>query len=116
MSKAEERPLAALLGQGARFEGDLAFDGRVRLDGTWVGSLRSTESVEVGISGRVEGTLEAREVILAGQVSGRLVATTRLTLEASARVQGEVQALELVVRPGATIDATLRSGGSTSDT
>lgn len=116
MAGPEERPLAALLGQGARFEGDLTFDGRVRLDGTWVGSLRCTETVEVGAAGCVEGRLEAREVILAGEVRGSVVASMRLIIEPSGRVSGEAQALELTVKPGAKIDAQLRCGGSKSDT
>ena len=40
---ADERPLSGLLGRGATYEGELTFEGRVRLDGTFKGKLTTTE-------------------------------------------------------------------------
>ena len=39
----------------------LSFDGRVRVDGTFRGKLRSADVLEVGARGRIDGECEARE-------------------------------------------------------
>lgn len=106
----EERALSGFLGQGATFEGDLAFDGRVRLDGTFRGRLRTADVLEIGARGRVEGEVDARELRLAGSVAGAVRVRDLLVIEHTGRVEGEVSAGRLEVHPGAHIDATLKVG------
>lgn len=105
------RELNALLGRGATYSGDLAFEGRVRVDGHFSGKIYTEEVLEIGESGQIEGQIDAAFAIVAGAVDGVLVARERLTIEPTGRVTGEVRARELVVRPGATLDARVRSGG-----
>lgn len=104
------RPLAALLGHGGSFEGDLSFEGRVRLDGLFRGCLRTDDALEIGPGGRVEGEVHAAEVRVAGAVDGLLRVSRLLVLEATASVSGELRANRLEVQPGARLRATVTVG------
>lgn len=105
-----ERPLTGLLGRGATWEGDLSFDGRVRLDGVFRGRLHTEDVLEIGEGGRVEGEVDAAVVRLAGTVDGRLRARRRLIIESTGCVIGLVQAAVLEVLPGARLHAQLQVG------
>ncbi|KKF39093.1 acyltransferase [Halorubrum saccharovorum] len=78
------------------------------------GNLRA-ESIRVGERNEVFGSLRAREEITVG--AGTVIhgdVTTRggtVTVEAGARVLGDVSAGDLVVHDGAEIDGTLRARG-----
>lgn len=98
-------PLAGLLGEGAVHRGDLTFHGRVRIDGTLIGRLRTDDLAEIGPTGRVEGEVHAAQALVAGTVDGRLECTERCTLLETAVVRGQVTTPWLDVRNGARIAA-----------
>lgn len=107
---ARELPLAALLGAGATYGGDLRFEGRVRIDGHFTGSIHTTDVLEVGSGGRVEGTLDVATLVVAGTVSGKVRVGRTLLVEGTGTLLGEVVAANLEVEPGARIDAQVRVG------
>ena len=102
--------LSALLGQGASYTGDMAFEGRVRVDGRFVGRIYTDDVLEIGEPGHVEGEIDAEVVRIAGSVDGKILARRRLTILPTGRVTGEVEARELEVHPGARIDGRLVCG------
>jgi cytoskeletal protein CcmA (bactofilin family) len=106
----KEPPLVALLGRGATYGGDLRFDGRVRVDGTFQGRIYSDDVLEVGEEGRVEGEIDVATLIVAGTASGAIHARERLVLRAGGTLLGTVDAASLEVFPGARLDAALRVG------
>jgi cytoskeletal protein CcmA (bactofilin family) len=101
-------PVTGWLGVGSTWTGDLVFAGRVRIDGTLVGSVRSEDLLDLGAAGRVEGEVHVAQALVAGVLVGRLHATERVTLLETARVSGEVECPWLDVRPGARLDATVK--------
>ncbi|MEN9787252.1 MAG: hypothetical protein RLZZ299_2516 [Pseudomonadota bacterium] len=107
---ARETPLAALLGRGASYGGDLHFEGRVRIDGHFTGTIHTSDVLEVGEGGRVEGIIDAATLVVAGTVSGKVMATRALVVEGTGTLLGEVTAATLSVEPGACIDAQVRIG------
>lgn len=97
--------LAGLLGAGATYRGDLVFEGRVRIDGEFIGELRSDDLVEVALSGMVRGRVVGAQVLVAGRVEGTVAATERCTLMQTAVVHGEVLTPWLDVRAGCQLNA-----------
>ncbi|MDP2315650.1 MAG: polymer-forming cytoskeletal protein [Pseudomonadota bacterium] len=108
MKKPPERPLAALLGRGAQFGGDLSFEGRVRVDGTFKGRIFTEDVLEIGEHGAVDGEIDASVLIVAGTASGNVRARERLVLEATGLLKGQVESPMLEVHPGGRIDAVVR--------
>jgi cytoskeletal protein CcmA (bactofilin family) len=105
-----ERPLAALLGRGAQFGGDLSFEGRVRVDGTFKGRIFTEDTLEIGEPGVVDGEIDAAVLIVSGTAAGKVRARERLVLEASGILRGQVDTPSLEVHPGGRIEATVRVG------
>jgi cytoskeletal protein CcmA (bactofilin family) len=108
---APERPLAALLGRGATYTGEMSFEGRVRVDGTYRGRIYTDDTLEIGESGTVDGDIDAAVLIVAGTASGGIHVRERLVLQPTGTLRGTVDAKSLEAHPGATVDATVRVGG-----
>ncbi len=96
------------------------------------GTLRFNDPVNLRISGKFEGTLDTKGVLMVGQkaeikanitgesisiagiVSGNVKATKVLRMEASARLNGDVEVPRLSVAEGAVLNGRLRMSSSVS--
>jgi cytoskeletal protein CcmA (bactofilin family) len=107
-----ESPLRALFAADARHEGDLSFEGRVRVDGTFVGRLYTEEVLEIGAGGAVEGEADVARAVIGGRFEGRLRVREHLRLMASAHVVGELDVGILECAPGARIEGPIHVRGS----
>ena len=87
LDKAE---IKAFLGPGSRFEGKLSFDEMVRLDGRFTGEIVSTDTLVVGESAEIEGSIEVGALILSGRFKGKIIATSLVELRAPAEVEGSI--------------------------
>ncbi len=103
-----DAPLNGWLGPGASFAGALAYAGRIRVDGILDGDVSTPDLLELGVTGRIEGTVRVAQALVAGTIIGRLVATERVTVLESGVVEGEVETPWLDVRPGARLDARVK--------
>jgi cytoskeletal protein CcmA (bactofilin family) len=105
----------SLLGAGTVFEGKIHTEGSIRIDGKLVGDVIAKANAAVGPGGSVDGNLTARNISLAGSVTGTITATEKLVLESKSAMKGDIRASRLVVDEGAQFDghctmATLTSG------
>jgi cytoskeletal protein CcmA (bactofilin family) len=100
-----------LIAKSVQVDGDLAFSGGLHLDGRIAGNVRAqpgTEAVlSVSESGSIEGLVEVEDIILNGTVRGDILATGRVVLGASARVEGNVHYGVIEVTLGAQISGKL---------
>lgn len=105
--------LGTIIGQDASFEGKLTVKHAVRVDGQLNGELSSTDTITIGSTGRVEGTLAGESVVVGGQVEGALKSGGLITLEAGSRFTGDLEAARLVIVEGAIFNgrSTMESAG-----
>jgi cytoskeletal protein CcmA (bactofilin family) len=106
-----EVPAAPVLAAGARFQGLLLLHGAARLDGSVVGDVLGADRLYIGPQGRVEGRVEAGEVVVAGVVEGQVCARRRLELCQTARVRGQIETPRLALADGSLLEAGCRAGG-----
>lgn len=99
------------VGSEVTITGDIATDSELHLDGKVLGDVRCG-SLTQGESGEVRGNIHAGEARLAGLVDGAVEAGS-LSLEASARVTGDVLYDSLSVAAGAEVEGRFkrRRGG-----
>ena len=77
------------------------------------GELSARE--DVVIAGRVEGTISveghlvAKGVVVAGTVSGSVIAEERIELRSTARVEGELSAPRIAIAEGATLSGRVET-------
>lgn len=102
---AAQRPLTGYLGPGVLWTGDLVFEGRFRVDGTFRGRIFSEDLLEIGPTGIVEGQVDVSEAVVAGLLKGELRVRKRLLLESGGRVEGELIVAQVEQRRGASLKA-----------
>jgi cytoskeletal protein CcmA (bactofilin family) len=88
----------------ARSWAKLFFEGPVRIDGHVEGEISSNDVVVIGESGVVTAQLSAASVVIAGKITGDIVASKRVELRPTARVLGNLTTPVLVVEEGAVFD------------
>jgi len=98
---AAQPELMALLGEGARFEGKLIFEGRVRIDGAFLGEIVSDGTLVVGDSAVVEASITVGTlIVLGGTVRGDVRAKNTVELHAPAKIYGNITTPQLAVDRG----------------
>lgn len=104
--------LIALLGQGARFEGKLVFEGRVRIDGHFKGEIAGEGTLVLGPCAEVEADVAVDTlIVLGGTLRGHVRARRTVELHAPARVFGNISAPELVIDRGVSFEGQSRVAG-----
>ncbi|MFV1959745.1 MAG: polymer-forming cytoskeletal protein [Planctomycetota bacterium] len=93
---------ATVIGPDARFKGELTFQGGVRIDGHFEGSIETDGKVFVSKGGELEAEVKASSLALEGRLVGNLTAKDRVELRATGQMHGDVCAAKLLVVEGAT--------------
>ena len=107
----------SVIGAGMRVDGSVHSTSVVTVSGTVLGPVSAVDQVIVTSEGRVTGDVEAREVVLVGEVLGSVDARERLEIHASAVVRGaHLHAPRLKVHEGAVIVGDLSMVESKSST
>lgn len=93
--------VTSVLGPGISWKGDLRGKGGVRIEGALEGEIAVRGMVIIGETGLVTcEVLKARTVIVAGSVSGQIVAE-KLEIRATGRVYGDVTIQSISTDEGA---------------
>src|SRR5438105_13076815 len=90
-----------LLGRGARFEGKLTFEGTVRIDARFIGSIVTNDVLVVGEAGRIDADITCGTIIVHGEVNGNIKAKTAVEVHQSGKVRGDLETPSLVILKGA---------------
>jgi cytoskeletal protein CcmA (bactofilin family) len=105
----------ACITQGIRIKGEITGKEDLFIDGTLEGKLDlGNASVTVGPNGKVKADVSAREVIVRGQLDGKIDGTERVQLWNSGRVTGEVRTERLAIEDGALLRGKVEAGKAQS--
>jgi cytoskeletal protein CcmA (bactofilin family) len=100
----------SIIGPGMNVVGDCSTDGTIRIEGRVEGSIRAGKAVVIGKEGIVDGDVSTQDAVVSGTVRGTLVAASRLEVQATATVEGEVRAKRLQLEEGAVLNGTVQMG------
>jgi cytoskeletal protein CcmA (bactofilin family) len=84
-------------------QGDIATDGTVRVDGRIDGTLHRADTLIIGAGGAVIGNIEAREVVVGGELTGDLAVRGRVEIQKTATVRGDIRAAAVGLEEGGTV-------------
>ncbi len=90
----------SIIGEGARFSGEIDLTGLLRIDGDFSGAVWNADRVLVGKTGRVKSSISSRVVVVGGAVMGDIVAKERITLLSTAIVIGTLKTPLLSIEEG----------------
>lgn len=105
-----------VIGPDAAFKGELTFQGSVRVEGKFEGSVNTTGAVLVGEGGKMAAEIKAGSVTVDGEIEGNVEAGDRVELNAGGRLVGDLKASKLVVKEGATLVGRLEVGAAGATT
>ena len=102
----------SIIGPGMKVVGDCETDGTIRVEGTGDENFGNYEHqfVVVGKDGFVDGDVMTQDAVVSGRIQGTLVAESRLELQATSQIQGEVRARRMQLEEGAVLNGTVSMG------
>jgi cytoskeletal protein CcmA (bactofilin family) len=105
-----EGAMNTIIGKGTRLEGSMEVAQSLRIDGVFKGQLKISDTLIVGTTGELsEVTVQAKNAIIGGIVKGNIVASNKVTLESSSRLEGDLTAKLLVIEEGALFTGNCKS-------
>ena len=108
----------SIVGPGMKIVGDCETDGTLRVEGAVQGSIRAAKAVVIGKDGLVIGDVFTQDAVVSGRVEGSVTAESRLELQATCRIDGEVSTPRLQLEEGAVFNGSVNmmtGGGSTEN-
>lgn len=104
----------SIIGPGMTIVGDIQTDGTIRVEGSVEGSIKAGKAVVVGKQGLVSGDITTQDAVISGRVEGTLVAASRLELQATCKIDGEVHTRRMQLEEGAVLNGSVHMGSETS--
>jgi cytoskeletal protein CcmA (bactofilin family) len=103
-SPAVSSDLNALLGRGSEFEGKLTFEGTVRIDGKFTGSIVTGDVLVVGEGAKISAEITCGTIIVHGEVNGNIRAKNAVELHHPAKMRGNIESPSLMVEKGVVFE------------
>lgn len=109
-SKPQNR-IDSLIGEGTVVEGNIVFNGGLRVDGRIRGNVQGTEgqasTVMLSEKARVDGEIHVSHAVINGTVVGPVHAGEYVELQSKANVTGDVHYKTLEIQLGAVVQGRL---------
>ncbi|MDP1557675.1 MAG: polymer-forming cytoskeletal protein [Nitrosomonas sp.] len=101
----------SLIGSNTHIEGNINFNGGLRVDGHICGNILATgdehSTLVLSEQGNIEGKIQAPNVVINGTVTGPVHADEYLELQSKAKVFGDVYYGSVEIQLGALIEGKL---------
>jgi cytoskeletal protein CcmA (bactofilin family) len=100
----------SIVGPGMRVIGDCETDGTLRIEGSVQGTVRAGKAVVIGKDGIVNGDVHTQDAIIGGRVNGSIIAESRLELQTTCIVEGDIRARRIKLDEGGRMNGTVQIG------
>lgn len=101
----------SVIGKGTEFEGTIRTSETVRVEGFVKGNIISEGTLIIGNGGKVDGKIEASNILVGGEVYGELYASSKIEANASGRIYGNIHTKSLIVDENAIFQGTCEMTG-----
>lgn len=95
--KVKTSTITTFIGKDCIVEGKIQTDASLRVDGTFIGDIRSKGVVILTPSGKVVGTIEAENIIVAGIMEGNMSIRDKVNVEPTGQIYGEIVTKKFVI-------------------
>lgn len=92
--------ICAIIEKGCHFEGNLSFNGVVRIAGSVDGNIFSNDTLIISEGAIINADISANIILISGNVSGDIKASSRVEIKKPARFEGSITSPSLVVEEG----------------
>ena len=91
---------------GTELTGDVVSDANFMLEGEMHGNLSCSGKVTIGSTGKLRGNLVCVFAEVNGSVDGEITVEGLLTLNETARINGDIQTTKLIIQEGAIFEGS----------
>jgi cytoskeletal protein CcmA (bactofilin family) len=103
--------LNALLGRGSEFEGKLTFEGTVRIDGKFTGTIVTNDVLVIGEGAKVSAEISCGTIIVHGEIAGNVRAKNAVELHHPAKMRGNLDTPSLMIEKGVIFEGQCKMEG-----
>jgi cytoskeletal protein CcmA (bactofilin family) len=97
--------IRGFLGEGTEITGEVKFSEILRVDGNISGKVISESgNLLIGEQGHIKAEIEASSVSISGRVEGTITAKNRVEIHATGKVYGDIYTPALIIEHGAIFD------------
>jgi cytoskeletal protein CcmA (bactofilin family) len=94
----------ATIGRTLVIKGEISGSEALYIDGRIEGKITMPESrVTIGRNGKVDASIQAREVVVMGKVTGNIECSDRVDIRAEGSVAGDISTVRISVEDGASL-------------
>ncbi|MFC1821296.1 polymer-forming cytoskeletal protein [Thermodesulfobacteriota bacterium] len=98
--KEKTRQTYTIIGADVSLQGNIFSKGLIRIDGTLIGRIECESTLVIGETGRVEGDVVARGVLIAGELLGNATVQDHIEIRQHGRLHGDIITSKLVMEQG----------------
>jgi cytoskeletal protein CcmA (bactofilin family) len=97
------------IGRGVEVSGQITFQERLQVDGRVMGKIASsTGALVIGEMGRIEAQIEVGICVIHGTVQGDVMASARIEIHRTGKVNGDLVTPSLLVEEGAVFNGSVK--------
>jgi len=93
-----------LIASGIQIKGKIDGKDKVRISGYFEGSLQCDSMVSIEKKGKVNGTIDARSVVVEGEINGDIESAGQVDIKPEGRLIGNVKAANFTLAPKSVFD------------
>ena len=104
---------ATAIGRAVKIVGEVITKEDLQIDGDVEGAIEAQDSkVTIGLSGRIQASILARDIVVLGQVQGDIVASGKVELRKDSRLVGDIASPRIVLEEGALVKGKIDTVGA----
>ncbi len=93
--------ISTIIGKDSTITGTIEVKGPLRIDGRINGKVNCEDTVTIGSGGDIEAEVNCRNASVSGKITGNIIATEKVELQAKAEISGDIKTKSLVIEQGA---------------
>ena len=103
-----------VIGQGIHIEGEISGPASIEVWGSLKGKATTDGMFSVREGGRIDGEIEASNVVLEGEIKGSIKAREKAELRSTCKVHGDLSAHSVAIAEGSFFDGRIQMTGGLS--
>ena len=100
---------ATVIASSTKFEGTISGQDTIRIAGNFEGDITCEGMLWVEKGGKMNGPVNARWVIIEGEIKGDIEATEQIELRSEGRVIGNISSAKIAIAQGCLFDGKART-------
>ena len=91
----------SIVGPSVRIDGDLKSNGNLRIDGSVLGKVKTSQNLFIGETANISADVEAENAVVSGTVQGNVKVSGGLSITSTGKLMGDINCGVLKVEEGA---------------